>query len=36
MPGTVTKINFKEGDIVEEGVIILSIEAMKMENKVAA
>ena len=36
MPGTVTKINFKEGDIVEEGKVMLSIEAMKMENKIIA
>lgn len=36
MPGTVTKINFKEGDIVEEGEVLLCIEAMKMETKIIA
>lgn len=36
MPGTVTKIFYKEGDIVEEGEILITIEAMKMENKVLA
>ena len=36
MPGTVTKIFFKENDIVEEGEILLTIEAMKMENKILA
>ena len=34
MPGTINKINFKEGDIVEKGSTILTIEAMKMENKI--
>lgn len=36
MPGTVAKINFNEGDTVEEGKVILTIEAMKMENKIIA
>lgn len=36
MPGTITKIDIKEGDIVEEGDVLLCIEAMKMENKIIA
>ena len=32
MPGTITKIAFKENDIVEKGSILVTIEAMKMEN----
>ncbi len=34
MPGTVTKIYVKEGDVVEKDNILLKIEAMKMENKI--
>jgi len=36
MPGTITKINVKEGDVVNKGEILITIEAMKMENKVYA
>ena len=36
MQGTVVKINVAEGDTVEEGDILLVLEAMKMENPVKA
>lgn len=36
IPGTVIKINFKEGDEVEENQPLLVIEAMKMETNVLA
>lgn len=32
MSGTVSKINFKEGDVVEEGAVLLCIEVMKIQN----
>ncbi|MBW6490661.1 MAG: biotin/lipoyl-binding protein [Lentimicrobium sp.] len=34
MPGKVLKINFKEGDSVKKGEVILVVEAMKMENNI--
>ena len=34
MPGKVVKINVKEGDAVNEGTIMMVVEAMKMENNI--
>ena len=36
MPGKVVKINVKEGDEVNEGMIMIVVEAMKMENNITA
>ena len=36
MPGKVVKINVKEGDEVKEGLIMMIVEAMKMENNIVA
>jgi len=36
MPGKVVKINVKEGDKVKEGMIMMVVEAMKMENNIVA
>ena len=36
MPGKVVKINVKEGDAVNEGTIMMVVEAMKMENNIVA
>ncbi|MBQ8958209.1 MAG: ATP-grasp domain-containing protein [Bacteroidales bacterium] len=36
MPGKVMKINVKEGDEVSEGMIMIVVEAMKMENNIVA
>ncbi len=36
MPGKVVKINVKEGDEVEEGTVMIVVEAMKMENNITA
>lgn len=36
MPGKVVKINVKEGDEVSDGMIMLVVEAMKMENNIVA
>ena len=36
MPGKVVKINVKEGDEVDEGTIMIVVEAMKMENNITA
>jgi len=36
MPGTITRINFQEGDNVGESDVILVMEAMKMEHAVTA
>jgi len=34
IPGTVVDIYVKEGDVVEEGAPLLTLEAMKMQNKI--
>lgn len=36
MPGKVVKINVKEGDEVKSGTIMMTVEAMKMENNIVA
>lgn len=36
MPGSVVKLNVKEGDEVKEGDILIIVEAMKMENELRA
>jgi pyruvate carboxylase len=36
MPGKVVKINVKIGDEVNEGMIMMVVEAMKMENNIVA
>jgi len=36
LPGTIFKINVKEGDEVEAGDVLLIMEAMKMENNIMA
>ena len=36
MPGKVVKINVKEGDEVSEGMVMMVVEAMKMENNIVA
>ena len=36
MPGSVVKLNVKEGDTVKEGDILIIVEAMKMENELRA
>ena len=36
MPGKVMKINVKEGDEVDDGTILIVVEAMKMENNIMA
>ncbi len=36
MPGKVVKLNVAVGDLVEEGVSLLVLEAMKMENDIAS
>ena len=36
MPGKVVKINVKEGDEVNEGTVMIVVEAMKMENNIVA
>ncbi len=36
MPGKVVKINVKEGNEVNEGMIMMVVEAMKMENNIVA
>ncbi len=36
MPGKVVKINVKEGETVEQGKIMIVVEAMKMENNIVA
>lgn len=36
LPGSILKINVKEGDIVTKGDVLLVMEAMKMENNVMA
>lgn len=34
IPGTIRKINVKEGDVVKEGDLLLTLEAMKMKNRI--
>lgn len=36
LPGTIIKINVKEGDAVKKGDVLMIMEAMKMENNVLA
>ncbi len=36
MPGKIVSINVKEGDKVEEGAVLMILEAMKMENTITA
>ena len=36
LPGTMFKVNVKEGDAVKKGQTILVLEAMKMENNILA
>ena len=36
MPGTVLKVNVKEGDTVKSGDVLMILEAMKMENEIMA
>ncbi len=36
MPGTIIEVSVKPGDTVEEGDEMLVLEAMKMENPIAA
>ncbi len=36
MPGTIVKINVKDGDKVKSGDVLVVLEAMKMENEIMA
>ncbi len=36
LPGTIIKVNIKEGDDVKKGQVIMIMEAMKMENNILA
>lgn len=36
MPGTILRIDVKEGDMVKSGQVLLILEAMKMENEIVA
>ncbi len=36
MPGSVLEVKVKEGDVVEDGAILIILEAMKMENELTA
>lgn len=36
MPGTIIKINVKNGDAFKEGDVLMVLEAMKMENEIMA
>ena len=36
IPGKVVTVEVKEGDVVEEGQVILILEAMKMQNEIQA
>ena len=36
MPGTILKVNVKQGDAVKSGTILCVLEAMKMENEILA
>jgi acetyl/propionyl-CoA carboxylase alpha subunit len=36
MPGKISRVNFAVGDLVEEGVVVVVMEAMKMEHSIKA
>ena len=36
MPGTILKVNVQNGQKVEEGTVLMILEAMKMENEIMA
>ena len=36
MPGTILKVNVKQGDAVKAGTVLCVLEAMKMENEILA
>ena len=36
MPGTILKVNVKNGDAVKKGAVLMVLEAMKMENEIMA
>lgn len=36
MPGNILKVNFKEGQAVKKGEVLVILEAMKMENEILA
>lgn len=36
IPGTVLRVNFKDGDSINQGDVLLILEAMKMENEIMA
>ncbi len=36
MPGSVLEVKVKEGDVVEDGAVLIVLEAMKMENELTA
>lgn len=36
LPGTITEIKFKEGDLVRRGETVIVLEAMKMQNNIEA
>jgi biotin carboxyl carrier protein len=36
IPGTIRKISVKEGDVVKKGDLLLTLEAMKMKNRVVS
>ena len=36
MPGTILKVNCKNGDAVKKGDVLMVLEAMKMENEIMA
>ena len=36
MPGTILKVNVKNGDTVKKGDVLMVLEAMKMENEIMA
>ena len=36
MPGTIVKVNVKQGDSIKKGDVVVVLEAMKMENDITA
>ena len=36
MPGTILRVEVKDGDAVKEGQLLVVLEAMKMENEILA